>query len=101
MDFPSPASREGTEAVVSSELTLSVVDQSPVRNGGTAADALRESIRLAQAVERLGYARYWVAEHHNSGSFAGTSPEILIGQIAAATQSIRVGSGGVMLSHYA
>ena len=86
---------------MSSELTLSVVDQSPVRKGGTAADALRESIQLAQAVERLGYARYWVAEHHNSGSFAGTSPEILIGQIAAATQSIRVGSGGVMLSHYA
>ncbi len=86
---------------MSSELTLGVVDQSPVRNGGTAADALRESIRLAQAVERFGYSRYWVAEHHNSGSFAGTSPEILIGQIAAATQSIRVGSGGVMLSHYA
>ncbi len=85
---------------MSSELTLSVVDQSPVRKGGTAADALRESVRLAQAAERFGYARYWVAEHHNSGSFAGTSPEILIGQIAAATQSIRVGSGGVMLSHY-
>jgi luciferase family oxidoreductase group 1 len=84
-----------------SELTLSVLDQSPVRQGGTAADALRESVRLAQIAERLGYARYWVAEHHNSGSFAGNSPEILIGQIAAATQSIRVGSGGVMLSHYA
>jgi luciferase family oxidoreductase group 1 len=84
-----------------SALTLSVLDQSPVRQGGTAADALRESVRLAQVAERLGYARYWVAEHHNSGSFAGNSPEILIGQIAAATKSIRVGSGGVMLSHYA
>jgi luciferase family oxidoreductase group 1 len=83
-----------------SELTLSVLDQSPVRQGGTAADALRESVRLAQIAERLGYARYWVAEHHNSGSFAGNSPEILIGQIAAATHTIRVGSGGVMLSHY-
>jgi len=85
---------------LSSELTLSVVDQSPVRKGGTATQALRETVQLAQAVERMGYSRYWVAEHHNSGSFAGTSPEILIGQIAAATNSIRVGSGGVMLSHY-
>jgi luciferase family oxidoreductase group 1 len=86
---------------LASELTLSVLDQSPVRQGGTAADALRETIRLAQVAERLGYGRYWVAEHHNSGSFAGNSPEILVGQIAAATRTIRVGSGGVMLSHYA
>src|SRR5579871_2911376 len=83
-----------------SELTLSVLDQSPVRKGGTAAEALRETVQLAQLVEQMGYARYWVAEHHNTGTFAGTSPEILIGQIAAATSSIRVGSGGVMLSHY-
>ncbi len=81
-------------------LTLSVVDQSPIRRGGAAADALHESVRLAQIAERLGYARYWVAEHHYTGSFAGTSPEILVGQIAAATNTIRVGSGGVMLSHY-
>jgi luciferase family oxidoreductase group 1 len=81
-------------------LTLSVLDQTPVREGGTAAEALRESVRLAQVAERLGYARYWVAEHHNTGAFAGTSPEILVGQIAAATRTIRVGSGGVMLSHY-
>src|SRR5437763_1009824 len=85
---------------VSSELTLSVLDQSPIRQGGNATDALRESVRLAQVAERLGYERYWVAEHHNTGTFAGTSPEILIGQIAASTSSIRVGSGGVMLSHY-
>src|SRR5919206_1685878 len=81
-------------------LTLSVLDQTPVREGGTAAEALRESGQLAQLAERLGYARYWVAEHHNTGAFAGTSPEILVGQIAAATRTIRVGSGGVMLSHY-
>ena len=79
---------------------LSVVDQSPVRKGGSAADALRETVRLAQIVEGLGYSRYWVAEHHNSGAFAGTAPEVLIGQIAGATNTIRVGSGGVMLSHY-
>ena len=84
-----------------SELVLSVVDQSPVRRGGAAAEALGESVKLAQAVERLGYARYWVAEHHNTGSFSGAAPEILIGQIGAATSRIRVGSGGVMLTHYA
>lgn len=82
------------------DLTLSVVDQSPLRRGGTGADALAESVRLAQHCERLGYARYWVAEHHASTSWTGASPEILIGQIAAGTSTIRVGSGGVMLSHY-
>ncbi len=81
-------------------LKLSVLDQSPVRSGGTAADALRETIELAVIAERLGYHRYWVAEHHGSQSFAGSSPEILVGQIAAATRRIRVGSGGVMLMHY-
>ncbi|MEW6299330.1 MAG: LLM class flavin-dependent oxidoreductase [Thermodesulfobacteriota bacterium] len=80
--------------------TLSVVDQSPVRAGGTAADALWETVALAAAAEALGYRRFWVAEHHNLPGFAGTSPEILIGQIAARTHTIRVGSGGVMLTHY-
>ena len=82
------------------ELTLSVVDQSPLRVGGTAAEALRESVSLAQATEALGYQRYWVTEHHNSASVAGTAPEILIGQIASHTSTMRVGSAGVMLSHY-
>jgi len=81
-------------------LTLSVLDQSPVREGGTAADALRETVALAKAVEQFGYARFWVAEHHNTAMFSGTAPEILIGQIAAHTSRIRVGSGGVMLTHY-
>ena len=79
---------------------LSVLDQSPIRSGGTAADALRETIELAQITERLGYHRYWVAEHHGSASFAGSSPEVLISTIAANTSRIRVGSGGVMLMHY-
>ena len=83
-----------------SPLQLSVLDQSPVREGGTATDALHETIALAVATEALGYRRFWVAEHHNAGNFAGTSPEILIGQIAARTRTIRVGSGGVMLTHY-
>lgn len=82
------------------EITLSVVDQSPIRKGGSPSDALRESVKLAQKAEGFGYSRYWVAEHHNSSSFSGAAPEILIGQIAASTDAIRVGSGGVMLSHY-
>lgn len=81
-------------------MKLSVLDQSPIRRGASAADALRETIELAVITERLGYHRYWVAEHHGSASFAGSSPEILIGQIAARTSRIRVGSGGVMLMHY-
>jgi len=85
---------------MANKLTLSVVDQSPVRQGGTAADALRETVALAVATEKLGYTRFWVAEHHNLPGFAGTTPEIMIGQIAARTSTIRVGSGGVMLSHY-
>ncbi|MCZ6874900.1 MAG: MsnO8 family LLM class oxidoreductase, partial [bacterium] len=85
---------------MSKQLELSIVDQSPVRQGGSAADALRETIRLAVEAERLGYKRFWVAEHHNVGNYASTSPEILVGQIAAHTRTIRVGSGGVMLSHY-
>jgi luciferase family oxidoreductase group 1 len=85
---------------VKSPLQLSVLDQSPVREGGTATDALQGTIALAVATEALGYRRFWVAEHHNLGNFAGTSPEILIGQIAARTRTIKVGSGGVMLTHY-
>ncbi len=80
---------------------IGVLDQSPIPDGSTAAQALANTIDLAQQCERLGYHRYWVAEHHNSTGLAGASPEILIGQIAAATSTMRVGSGGVMLSHYA
>lgn len=84
----------------SKRLKLSALDQSPIRSGGSAAETLRETIALAQACEAAGYHRYWLAEHHASHSLAGPAPEIMIGQIAAATKSIRVGSGGVMLSHY-
>jgi len=81
-------------------LRLSVLDQSPIRDGGTAREALEETIALARVADRLGYHRYWVAEHHNSSAFAGSSPEILIGRLAQETEHIRVGSGGVMLPHY-
>jgi len=87
-------------AAVPKDLTLTVVEQSPVRKGGTGADALRETIELAVATEAMGYERFWVAEHHNIGGIASTSPEILIGQIGAATHTMRIGSGGVMLPHY-
>ena len=79
---------------------LSVLDQSPIRSGATPALAVEETLRLATAAEALGYRRYWVAEHHSSNGLAGSSPEILIGRIAAETSTIRVGAGGVMLSHY-
>jgi luciferase family oxidoreductase group 1 len=81
-------------------LSLSVLDQSTIVTGRPPDASIRESIRLAQHCESLGYARYWCAEHHNSDSQAGTAPEILIGAIAATTQRIRVGSAGVMLPHY-
>ena len=81
-------------------MKLSVLDQSPIRKGGTAADAVHETIALAKAAERLGYARYWLAEHHNTTSFAGSTPEVLIARVAAETSTIRVGSGGIMLPHY-
>lgn len=81
-------------------LRLSVLDQSPIPEGSTGAQALRETVALAQLADRLGYHRYWVAEHHGGPMLASPSPEILIGPIAAATAGIRVGSGGVMLPHY-
>ncbi len=82
-------------------LPLSVLDLSPVVSGSSGAISLRNSIDLAQLADRLGFRRYWVAEHHNLPSVASSAPEIMIGQIAAATGRIRVGSGGVMLSNHA
>jgi luciferase family oxidoreductase group 1 len=79
---------------------LSVLDQSPISEGSTGVDALHNTIDLARLADGLGYHRYWVAEHHGGPMLAGPSPEALIGPIAAATQGIRVGSGGVMLPHY-
>lgn len=81
-------------------LRLGIVDQSPVRTGGTGADAVRETLELARAAERLGYSRLWLAEHHSTNSFAGAAPEVLIAAVAAATREIRVGSGGILLAHY-
>jgi luciferase family oxidoreductase group 1 len=79
---------------------LSILDQSPISDGSTGGDALRNSIDLAQLAESVGYRRYWVAEHHATPMLASPSPEALIGPIAALTTHLRVGSGGVMLPHY-
>jgi luciferase family oxidoreductase group 1 len=80
---------------------LSVLDLSPVVTGHSGAEALRNTLDLAQLADRLGYVRYWVAEHHNLPSIASSAPDIMIGQIAAITHRIRVGSGGVMLPNHA
>ena len=82
-------------------LRLSVLDQSIAVTGRPHGDAIRNTIAMAQACERLGYERFWVSEHHNNATIVGTAPEILIGAIAAVTHRIRVGSAGVMLPHYA
>ena len=77
-----------------------MLDQSPISQGSTGAQALANTLDLARAADRLGYHRYWLAEHHGGPMLAGPSPEALIGPVAAATKRIRVGSGGVMLPHY-
>ena len=79
---------------------LSVLDLSPVGGEATQAQAMRETIAVAQAAERLGYDRFWVAEHHNMRSLASASPEILMAALTQATKTIRLGSGGVMLVNY-
>jgi luciferase family oxidoreductase group 1 len=80
---------------------LSVLDLIPVRSNQTSADAVAASISLAKRADELGYTRYWVAEHHNMPSVASTNPAVLIGILAANTERIRVGSGGVMLPNHA
>ena len=79
---------------------LSVLDLAPVPDGGSAGDALRATIDLARQAERLGFRRFWVAEHHNMPGIASSAPPVLIGHIADATTTMRVGSGGVMLPNH-
>jgi luciferase family oxidoreductase group 1 len=82
------------------KIRLSVLDQSPIRKGSNAVEALQESIQLAKLADRLGFTRYWLSEHHNTRALAGAAPEILIARLAAATKYIRLGSGGVMLPNH-
>ena len=81
-------------------IRLSVLDQSPVRKGVTAELAVQETIELAKYTDKLGFTRFWVSEHHNTGSLAGSTPEVLIAYLASQTKNIRVGSGGVMMPNH-
>ncbi|KFZ80469.1 FMN-linked alkanal monooxygenase [Amycolatopsis sp. MJM2582] len=83
------------------DIPLSVLDLSPVVAGGGVADSLRNTLDLARRTEALGYHRYWLAEHHNMPGIASSATAVMIGQVAAATERIRVGSGGVMLPNHA
>jgi luciferase family oxidoreductase group 1 len=83
------------------DIPFSVLDLAPIVQGRTAADAFRNSAELAQHVERLGYKRYWLAEHHNIAGVASSATAVLIGHVAAHTKTIRVGSGGIMLPNHA
>jgi luciferase family oxidoreductase group 1 len=82
-------------------LKLSVLDLSPVASGSSSTDALRNTLDLAKLADRLGYTRYWLAEHHNTTLIASSSPEVMIGHVASVTQRMRVGSGGIMLPNHA
>ena len=81
-------------------LRLSVLDQSPVRKGVTAEQAVKETIALAKHTDQLGYTRFWVSEHHNTGSLAGSTPEVLLAYLGAQTKNIRIGSGGIMMPNH-
>ncbi|MGB0389395.1 MAG: LLM class flavin-dependent oxidoreductase [Ardenticatenaceae bacterium] len=81
-------------------MKLSILDQSPIRVGGTARQALQETLTLAKRAEEWGFHRFWVSEHHNTEALAGSAPEVLLAALGAATSRIRIGSGGVMLPHY-
>lgn len=81
-------------------LRLSVLDQSPVRKGVTAEQAVKETIALAKYTDQLGYTRFWVSEHHNTGSLAGSTPEVLLAYLGSQTKNIRIGSGGVMMPNH-
>lgn len=82
------------------QIRLSVLDQSPVRKGVTAEQAVKETIELAKYTDKLGYTRFWISEHHNTGSLAGSTPEVLLAYLGSQTKNIRIGSGGVMMPNH-
>ena|SRR5690625_274177 len=81
-------------------MKLGILDQIPVAETQSATEALQQTIEIAKQAEKLGYHRFWLAEHHNSNRLASSAPEIVMAHIAAATEKIRVGSGGIMVMHY-
>jgi luciferase family oxidoreductase group 1 len=82
------------------QIRLSVLDQSPVRKGVTAEQAVKETIELAKYTDQLGYTRFWISEHHNTGSLAGSTPEVLLAYLGSLTKNIRIGSGGIMMPNH-
>lgn len=82
-------------------IKLSILDQSPISEGSTAKEALQDTVKLVKKAEELGFTRFWVSEHHDAPTLAGSSPEVLVSHLASMTSIIRVGSGGIMLPHYA
>jgi luciferase family oxidoreductase group 1 len=82
------------------KLRLSVLDQTPIRRGSNAVEALQESIQLVKIAEALGYTRYWLSEHHNIATLAGAAPEVLLARLGSETKRIRLGSGGIMLPNH-
>ncbi|MBN2747814.1 MsnO8 family LLM class oxidoreductase [Maribellus comscasis] len=82
------------------KLKLSILDQSVIRPGGNAKDAINETVATVKLAEELGYSRFWVSEHHNSALIAGSTPEVLMVKLADATNAIRIGSGGIMLPNH-
>lgn len=82
------------------KIKLSILDQSPISEGSTAREALQQTVELAKKAEEWGFTRFWVSEHHDATTLAGSSPEVLMAHLASVTSSIRIGSGGVMLPHY-
>ena len=83
------------------DFSISVLDQSPIIGGATPAEAIRSTIELARLADKLGYHRYWLAEHHGLLGLADASPEILLARLGAETERIRIGTGGIMLPYYA
>src|SRR5476649_1055569 len=81
-------------------IRLSILDQSPIRKGVDAEQAVKETIALAKHTDALGYTSFWVSEHHNTGSLAGSTPEVLMAHLAGQTKNIRIGSGGVMMPNH-
>ena len=82
------------------KLKLGILDQSIVREGSTARDAVQETIETVKLAEQLGYTRFWISEHHNASSIAGSTPEVLLVKLADETNHIRIGSGGIMLPNH-
>ena len=82
------------------KIRLSVLDQSPIRKGVGAEQAVQETIALAKYTDQLGYTRFWVSEHHNTGALAGSTPEVLLAYLGSQTKNIRIGSGGVMMPNH-